>query len=479
MADGLINYGIIRPDLANAFGRGYNEAEQQRNALAAQQQEQQLRNIQLQNALREQRMAGEEEAAWKTGAGDTQRVLQELQTRGLGKQAIALQGQMQKQQADKIAMLKNTADLLKNSANAVFANPTLDNALTQVTNFGKQTGSDISSEIAALQKIGNDPDAIKQWAAGHAVSADKMLPKIEQLNLGGGVQITPVSPLTGAPMGQATSYGKTMTPYETKHLAVQQGQLAVAQKRLEQETAAGELSPNSLDLAANMYLQTGALPPGMGTKVANVRTQIMNRAAELGMAPQAGAEAPTAAQAAANIVAAKQGVAGQTAAARTLGTTGASMTLGANEASKMIPVAQGYVEKLDPSNYPLLNQAGLFIAKNTGDPNQAGLAASLNALVNSYARAITPRGTPTVSDKNHAREVINSAMSKGQFNEVFNVMNTEMQAAQGALAEVSPATIGRLKTGGGGKAAPSVGAIQDGYRFKGGNPADPNNWEKQ
>ena len=255
--------------------------------------------------------------------------------------------------------------------------------------------------------------------------------------------------------------------------------LAVAQKRLEQETAAGELSPNSLDLAANMYLQTGALPPGMGTKVANVRTQIMNRAAELGMAPQAGAEAPTAAQAAANIVAAKQGVAGQTAAARTLGTTGASMTLGANEASKMIPVAQGYVEKLDPSNYPILNQAGLFIAKNTGDPNQAGLAASLNALVNSYARAITPRGTPTVSDKNHAREVINSAMSKGQFNEVFNVMNTEMQAAQGALAEVSPATIGRLKTGGGGKAAPSVGAVQDGYRFKGGNPADPNNWEKQ
>ena len=215
-----------------------NEAEQQRNALAAQQQEQQLRNIQIQNALREQRMAGEEEAAYRSAGQDMGRLQTELMQRGLGKQAIAVGAQMQKQQADKIAMLKNTADLLKNSANAVFANPTLDNALTQVTNFGKQTGSDISSEIAALQKIGNDPDAIKQWAAGHAVSADKMLPKIEQLNLGGGVQITPVSPLTGAPMGQATSYGKTMTPYETKHLAVQQGQLAVAQKRLEQETAA-------------------------------------------------------------------------------------------------------------------------------------------------------------------------------------------------------------------------------------------------
>ena len=30
MADGLINYGIIRPELAGAFGTGYNEAEQER-----------------------------------------------------------------------------------------------------------------------------------------------------------------------------------------------------------------------------------------------------------------------------------------------------------------------------------------------------------------------------------------------------------------------------------------------------------------
>ena len=57
------------------------------------------------------------------------------------------------------------------------------------------------------------------------------------------------------------------------------------------------------------------------------------------------------------------------------------------------------------------------------------MATSLNAIVNTYARAINPKGTATVSDKNHAREILNVAMSKGQLNEAFNVMNQEMGAA--------------------------------------------------
>ena len=88
-----------------------------------------------------------------------------------------------------------------------------------------------------------------------------------------------------------------------------------------------------------------------------------------------------------------------------------------------------YVDKVNPSDYPALNAAGNFVAKNTGDPNIVGLATSLNSLVNAYARAINPKGTATVSDKNHAREIINTAMSKGQLNEAFNVMGQEMQAA--------------------------------------------------
>lgn len=38
---------------------------------------------------------------------------------------------------------------------------------------------------------------------------------------------------------------------------------------------------------------------------------------------------------------------------------------------------------------------------------------------------------------------------------------------------------GNLSEAAGGKAPPAVGAIVQGYKFKGGNPADPNSWDKQ
>jgi hypothetical protein len=88
------------------------------------------------------------------------------------------------------------------------------------------------------------------------------------------------------------------------------------------------------------------------------------------------------------------------------------------------------------------------VAAKTGDPNITGLATSLNSLVNSYARAINPKGTPTVSDKNHAREIINAAMSSGQLSEAFTVMRQEMAAANAAAKGYA----------GGGGAAPAVAA---------------------
>jgi hypothetical protein len=150
----------------------------------------------------------------------------------------------------------------------------------------------------------------------------------------------------------------------------------------------------------------------------------------------------TAEQAASDVKLNKAELAGTTSGQRAVGTQIANVQVAANETNKMINVAQPYVEKVNPTNYPVLNTAGNFIAKNTGDPAIVGLATSLNAIVNTYARAINPKGVATVSDKNHARDILNTAMSKGQLNEAFKVMQQEM----GASLASGPETKASMRT---------------------------------
>ena len=212
-------------------------------------------------------------------------------------------------------------------------------------------------------------------------------------------------------------------------------------QRLAQETATGALTPETTDLLAQTYIKTGTLPPlGMGKAAAGLRQTILNRAAQISMGGGANPDGTvkpnvSAEDAASNIVQNKSSLIGNRASERTLGTNLANIVAAGSEAEKMINIAQTYATKINPTDYPVINTAGNYIAKNSGDPTQAGLATSLNSLVNAYARAINPKGVATVSDKNHAREVINTSMASGQFNEVFSVMRQEMAAAQAAPEE--------------------------------------------
>jgi hypothetical protein len=65
--------------------------------------------------------------------------------------------------------------LLKNYANQVVANPNLETAMSVVQRFGRDTGEDVSTEMAKLQTIGNNPDALRKWGMGYAMDADKIL----------------------------------------------------------------------------------------------------------------------------------------------------------------------------------------------------------------------------------------------------------------------------------------------------------------
>jgi hypothetical protein len=231
-----------------------------------------------------------------------------------------------------------------------------------------------------------------------------------------------------------TAINKTQTEIE-----IQKAHLNLAQSRYAQDYAQNSFKPDTIDMMANLLIQTGNLPPlGMGKKAADARAQIMNRASEISTGG-----GTTAAGAASNLASNKAEYAGTTSGSRAIGTQIANVQVAANETNKMIGVAKPYVDKVDPSDYPAVNAVGNYVAKNTGDPNIVGLATSLNAIVNTYARAINPKGVATVSDKNHARDILNAAMSKGQLNEAFNVMQQEM----GASLASGPETKAGMRSG--------------------------------
>lgn len=425
-----LNFNALASGGPQSVYEGFMQGQEIRNKLVQQEQARQLTDIQrqhatlqLQNATREQQAADEESAAWKAGAGDPKVVLQQLQQRGLGKSAMALQGQLTKQQSDKLAQQKATVDLVKHSANQVFANP--GSALQILQSFGQRTGVDMSDDIAEVQRLGGDLEAVKRWAAGKAFEADKLLPKFQTIDQNDKKTVQGFDPVTGQPVGPGTVYSVGMSPAQVAQnkiaqgqLDVSRGQLKVAQDRLNKEGA-------QLDPIENQVLSQAIAEGRVDINKINGRNAKIYAGA---LQSQPGIDLRE--MSFENVASA--------AGARTLGTQSASQTAAASEVTKMLPLVKGYVAKTDPGNYPKVNAAGLYIASNTGDRNATGLAQSLNALVNTYARVISPKGVPTVSDKEHIRKVINDSMASGQFDEFLNVvLPTEMQAALESNVEAS------------------------------------------
>jgi hypothetical protein len=391
-----------------------------------------------------------------TGKIDYNKLNSLIAAGGAGAQLPAIQKSRMETETAQIEMQKKQSDLidakLKQSRQFLDTiNPNDPNAPAQYIAWHKANHSDpvlgpvlaargitADQSMASIQKaVDKGPQALADLINQSKLGSEKFMemnkPTIHSQDIGGATQLLSVPGLGGAATPIAGSQAtKTMTPYEMQHLKVQQGQLAVAQQRLQAEMATGNLTEPTIDFIAETYRQTGTLPPmGMGPMAAAARAKILTRAGELAMGG-----GQTAAQAATDVRTSKAETAGMTAGQRVIGGQMANVQLAANETTKMLDVAKPYVAKVNPTDYPVLNAAGNFVAKNTGDPNIVGLATSLNAIVNTYARAINPKGTATVSDKNHAREILNTAMSKGQLNEAFNVMGQEMNASLASGPEV-------------------------------------------
>lgn len=100
---------------------------------------------------------------------------------------------------------------------------------------------------------------------------------------------------------------------------------------------------------------------------------------------------------------------------RVLGTREAQLSIAADVTSKFVPIAIEASEKFDRTGWKSLNDVVIAAESRTANPDLRRFAAANNALINVYARAINPNGVATVSDKDHAREILSTAFSKGDY----------------------------------------------------------------
>jgi len=220
-----------------------------------------------------------------------------------------------------------------------------------------------------------------------------------------------------------------------EQLKVSKGNLAVSQQRLKAELdSTGTLTPAAIDVAAQIYIQTGTLPAlGIGKNAGNLKSAVLNRATELynnpaGAAPSVnaptGANAPApfnAANMAEQIIGNKMDVAAKSKAVRDFASGPESRKITAfNTAINHLDTLSKLSVALQNNDVQAINYIGNAFAKATGQPAPTTFDAAKSIIGSEIAKAVSGAGATALGDRKEIREAIESKNSPAQLAEVIN-----------------------------------------------------------
>lgn len=159
----------------------------------------------------------------------------------------------------------------------------------------------------------------------------------------------------------------------------------------------------------------------------------------------------------ADIAAANAQFMGFGAAQRTAGVKGANVQLAGAEFQGLLPLAKQASSAVSRSKILPFGKAQIMFNEQTNDPALREFAAVNNGIINTYARAISPTGVPTVSDKDHARQILSTAFDQKSYEATLNMLNKEIAAAMQSPIHVRESLRQEL-TGKGASSTPRVNA---------------------
>lgn len=146
---------------------------------------------------------------------------------------------------------------------------------------------------------------------------------------------------------------------------------------------------------------------------------------------------------------------GMKAGERALGTRTAQFGMAKSEAYTMADLVTKASDSVPRTAFPDVNRALNAFYTKTGDTNIVQFGAAVNSFINAYARAVSPVGAVTMSDKEHAREMLATAHSPEQVKAIVEQLKREMEAAGKAPGQVKGEMRSLMNQGTG--AAPGAG----------------------
>lgn len=148
---------------------------------------------------------------------------------------------------------------------------------------------------------------------------------------------------------------------------------------------------------------------------------------------------------------------------------------------KSITKPGGFLDQAEKAvnevDFSKLKAAGAFESwskEQLSDPSLTAYKAAVAELRAEYSIVLSKGGQVTDAARHEAAKVIPDLITKDQFARIRKTVQQGIEASKGGVEESITQTEGKTPASGG----PAVGAVEGGYRFKGGDPASPSSWEK-